>query len=176
MQREIAPDVLRGFALLGILVLTGCAPNSGAINAEEITTSASGEVITNLVATATGRVSPFDGEVDSIKDLEDLVQSALGDASLDLHRGHDEIKNVLEPFLGISHEQMHVLMEEDNLNLAGICERFGFDPENLLETLKASYAPWIDQATESGLISSSDADNWSEKIADALRLRIYWQG
>ena len=49
------------------------------------------------------------------------MQSALGDASLDLHRGHDEIKNVLEPFLGISHEQMHVLMEEDNLNLAGIC-------------------------------------------------------
>lgn len=168
--------ILNVLSLTLILVLTGCASNGGAINAEEITTSASGEVITNLTATATGRVSPFDGEVDSTKDLEDLVQSALGDASLDLHRGHDEIKNVLEPFLGISHEQMHVLMEEDNLNLAGICERFGFDPENLLKTLEASYAPWIDQATESGLISSSDADNWSEKIADALRLRIYWQG
>ena len=168
--------ILKVQSLMLILVLTGCASNSGAINTEEITTSASGEVITNLVATATGRVSPFDGEVDSIKDLEDLVQSALGDASLDLHRGHDEIKNVLEPFLGISHEQMHDFMEDENLNLAGICERFGFDPENLLETLKASYAPWIDQATESGLISLSDADNWSEKIADALRLRVYWQG
>ena len=168
--------MLNVLSLTLILVLTGCASNGGAINAEEITTSASGEVITNLVATATGRVSPFDGEVDSVEDLEDLVQSALGDASLDLHRGHDEIKNVLEPFLGISHEQMHVLMEEDNLNLAGICERFGFDPENLLKTLEASYAPWINQATESGLISSSDAENWSDKIADALRLRIFWQG
>lgn len=167
------PKVL---SLTLVLVLIGCGSNGGAVNTGEITTSASGEVITNLVATATGRVSPFDGEVDSAKDLEDLVQSALGDASLDLHRGHDEINNVLEPFLGISHEQMHVLMEEDNLNLAGICERFGFDPENLLETLKASYAPWIDQATESGLISSSEADIWSEKIADALRVRIYWQG
>ena len=168
--------ILKVLSLTLVLVLTGCASNSGAINTEEITTSASGEVITNLVATATGRVSPFDGEVDSVEDLEDLVQSALGDASLDLHRGHDEIKNVLEPFLGISHEQMHVLMEEDNLNLAGICERFGFDPENLLKTLEASYAPWINQATESGLISSSDAENWSDKIADALRLRIFWQG
>ena len=168
--------ILKVLSLTLVLVLTGCASNGGAINAEEITTSASGEVITNLVATATGRVSPFDGEVDSIKDLEDLVQSALGDSSLDLHRGHDEIKNVLEPFLGISHEQMHVLMEEDNLNLAGICERFGFDPENLLKTLEASYAPWINQETESGLISSSDAENWSDKIADALRLRIFWQG
>ena len=168
--------ILKVLSLTLVLVLTGCASNGGAINAEEITTSASGEVITNLVATATGRVSPFDGEVDSVEDLEDLVQSARGDASLDLHRGHDEIKNVLEPFLGISHEQMHVLMEEDNLNLAGICERFGFDPENLLKTLEASYAPWINQATASGLISSSDAENWSDKIADALRLRIYWQG
>ncbi|MDA0247075.1 MAG: hypothetical protein O3C16_02760, partial [Actinobacteria bacterium] len=76
-----------------VLVLIGCASNGGATNTGEITTSASGEVITNLVATATGRVSPFDGEVDSAQDLEDLVQSALGDASLDLHRGHDEIKN-----------------------------------------------------------------------------------
>ena len=108
----------RGIACLSLVaVLAGC---SSEINAAGITTSSSGEVIMGLTATATGRISPFDGVMDEATDLEDLVTSALGDGSLDLHRGHDEIGNVLEAFLGISHDEMHALMEQENLNLAGV--------------------------------------------------------
>ena len=162
----------RGIACLSLVaLLAGC---SSEINAADIITSASGEVITGLTATATGRTSPFDGVVDDAKDLDDLVHSALGDGSLDLHRGHDEIGNVLEAFLGISHDEMHALMEQENLNLAGVCERFGFDPENLLLTLEDSYTPWVSEAVTKGIVSKTDADYWSQEVSEALRVRVYW--
>jgi hypothetical protein len=112
--------------------------------------------------------------MDDPRDLEDLVTSALGDGSLDLHRGHDEIGNVLEAFLGISHDEMHALMEQENLNLAGVCERFGFDPENLLLTLEDSYTPWVSEAVTKGIVSKTDADYWSQEVSEALRVRVYW--
>lgn len=164
----------RGIACLSLVaLLAGC---SSEINAADIITSASGEVITGLTATATGRISPFDGVMDDPRDLEDLVTSALGDGSLDLHRGHDEIGNVLEAFLGISHDEMHALMEQENLNLAGVCERFGFDPENLLLTLEDSYTPWVSEAVTKGVVSKTDAEYWGTKISEALRVRVYWRG
>jgi len=164
----------KGIAYLSLFVLlAGC---SSIINAADITTSSSGEVIIGLTATATGRVSPFDGVMDEAKDLEDLVTSALGDGSLDLHRGHDEIGNVLEAFLGISHDEMHILMEQENLNLAGVCERFGFDPENLLLTLEDSYSPWIREAVTKGIVSEADAKYWDKAVSEALRVRVYWDG
>ena len=164
----------RGIACLSLVaVLAGC---SSEINAAGITTSSSGEVIMGLTATATGRISPFDGVMDEATDLEDLVTSALGDGSLDLHRGHDEIGNVLEAFLGISHDEMHALMEQENLNLAGVCERFGFDPENLLLTLEDSYSPWISEAVTKGIVSEADAEYWDKAVSEALRVRVYWDG
>ena len=83
--------VIAGLSLVALL-----ASCSSGINSSDVTTSASGEVITGLTATATGRISPFDGVVDDAKDLDDLVHSALGDGSLDLHsqRRHTEPSNV----------------------------------------------------------------------------------
>lgn len=165
-----------GTASSEVTTVSTTAPTSQTDSITESSATASQEIMTDLIATATGRVSPFDGVVDAPKDLEDLVQSALGDSSLDLHRGHDEIKNVLEAYLGISHEEMHVFMEEEKLNLAGVCQRLGLKPENLLKTLEASYAPWVEKAVTSGVISASDADFWSQEIAEALRVRVYWEG
>ncbi len=51
-----------------------------------------------------GRGSPFDGTVDAQSDLNALLETAWGDGGLDLHRGHAPIENVLEAFLGISHD------------------------------------------------------------------------
>ncbi len=146
------------------------------IAAEDITTSATGNVITDIKAQGTGRVAPFDGVVDTESDLADLLKSAWGDGSLDLHRGHDEIRTVLEAYLGISHDEMHVLMEEKGLNLAGVCEHFGFDPENLVETLTASFAPFIEEGIENGVISGDEVEIWTERVRIEFSNRVYWQG
>ena len=163
---------LNAFLIL-VLVATLAACS---ISAEDITTSATGEVITNVKAQGTGRVAPFDGVVDTESDLDDLLKTAWGDGSLDLHRGHDEIRNVLEAYLGISHDEMHVLMEEKGLNLAGICKHFGFDPENLIETLTASFVPFIEEGAENGIISNDEVQTWTDQIRIEFSNRVYWEG
>lgn len=157
--------------LILVTTLAACS-----ISAEEITTSATGDVITNIKAQGTGRVAPFDGVVDTEADLDDLLTTAWGDGSLDLHRGHDEIRTVLEAYLGISHDEMHVLMEEEGLNLARICEHFGFDPENLVATLTASFVPFIEEGVENGVVSDDDVELWTERVRTEFSNRVYWEG
>lgn len=143
---------------------------------EEITSSSNGQIIEGMAARGTGGGVPFDGTVDQESDLEDLLETARGDGALGLHRGHAPIEGVLEAFLGISHADMHVLMEQSALNLAGICERFGFDPDHLVETLVSSFGPFIEEAVENGVITPDEAPTWKERIRAEFRARVYWEG
>lgn len=142
----------------------------------EITSSSTGEVIADMTAHASSGGSPFDGVVDQESDLDDLVATAWGNGALGLHRGHSTIRNVLEVFLGITHKEMHVFMEDQGLNLAGICRHFGFDPENLIETLTASFAPFVQQGVKNGVIRDDKAARWTERIRTEFRNRVYWEG
>ena len=71
---------------------------------------------------------------------------------------------------------MHVLMEDHELNLAKTCEHFGFEPENLVESLTASFVPLIQQGVENGVIVAGDAEAWTEKVRGEFRRRVYWEG
>ena len=143
---------------------------------ESITSSSSGEVINGLKARATGGGGSFDGQMDSKSDLDDLVNAAWGNGRLGLHRGHAPIESVLEEFLGITHDEMHIFMEESNLNLAGVCKRLGFEPENLIDTLTNSFEPYIHEAVAKKLISEEEFSAWKEKVREQFRKRVFWEG
>lgn len=133
-------------------------------------------VIMDLTAPATGGGAPFDGTVDAESDLEDLVETAWGDGSLDLHRGHMPVENVLVAFLGISHDQMHVYMEEQGMNLAAVAEELELDPNNLVETLTYSLMPYVQEGVDNGVISTEEAATWIERIRVQFHNRVYWDG
>ncbi|RVU84832.1 hypothetical protein EOL70_11350 [Leucothrix sargassi] len=138
-----------------------------------ITSSATGQVVTNISANGG---YPFDGRVDDKSDLEDLLTLAWGEASLGLHRGHREVRAVLETFLGISHDEMHVLMEDHKLNLAKTCEYLGFEPEKLIESLAASFNPFIQQGVDGGVITAAEAESWKKQVRAEFSRRVYWEG
>jgi hypothetical protein len=102
--------------------------------------------------------------------------TAYGIDGLDLHRGHSPIEAVLETFLGISHQQMHVYMERDGLNLAGTCEALGIEPENLIQTLTHSFEPFVDQGVARGLITQAEKPEWIDRIRAAFHKRVHWTG
>lgn len=141
-----------------------------------VTTSATGQVISNLKAKGTGGGAPFDGIVNTASDLDALVETAWGDGSLDLHRGHAPIQNVLESYLGISHNQMHTMMEGCDLNLDGVCKSFGFNSENLIQTLTQSFVPYIEEGVKNGVITSDKVTFWTEKVKTQFSNRVYWKG
>ena len=133
-------------------------------------------MLTNITARGKGYGVPFKGKVDRLSDLEDLVATAGGIDGLDLHRGHSPIQSVLEEFLGISHEQMHIYMERDGLNLAGICEVLGMLPENLIQTLTNSFEPYVDQGVAAGLIIQVEKPEWMERVKAEFSFRVNWSG
>jgi hypothetical protein len=141
-----------------------------------ISTSATGAVITNLKAKGTGGGAPFDGVVNTQADLANLLETAWGDGSLDLHRGHAPIQTVLEAYLGISHNEMHTMMENCDMNLAAVCTAFGFAPENLVETLTASFVPFLEQAVTNGVITNAQLPNYTEQVRTQFRNRVNWKG
>ena len=83
---------------------------------------------------------------------------------------------MLEEFLGISHEQMHIYMERDGLNLAGICEVLGMLPENLIQTLTNSFEPYVDQGVAAGLIIQVEKPEWMERVKAEFSFRVNWSG
>jgi len=141
-----------------------------------ISNNGPGEILTDITARGKGYGLPFKGSVDQLSDLEDLVASATGIGELDLHKGHSPIESVLEAFLGISHEQMHVYMERDGLNLAATCEELSILPENLVQTLTNSFEPFIDQAVADGVINQAQKLEWLARVKDEFHKRVYWRG
>ena len=154
-----------------MLTLSACT-----VTAESITSSASGNVVRTITSSASGGGSPFDGTVDQVSDLNDLVTTAWGVGSLGLHRGHRPIFDVLEAFLGIGHKEMHVLMEDEGMNLAAVCKHLGFEPNNLIESLTASFMPHLEQGVKNGVIKSEEMGQWMQKIRDAFARRVNWTG
>ncbi len=146
-------------SLLSLMLLCGLA--LAAANANQITSVASGAVVTDVEANVNRAINDPD-------DLQDLVDTAWGEGWLGLHRGHRPIMDVLKAFLGISHDEMHVFMEDMNLNLAGTCEQLGFDPEKLVESLTASFQPFVDEALTKGIIDSSEASIWLERYRETF--------
>lgn len=161
---------------IAMLVMLAVVLSACASSVESITSSANGDVITTIQARGTGGGASFDGTVDTLSDLDDLVSTAWGVARLGLHRGHAPIEGVLEAYLGISHDEMHVLMEDGGMNLAAICENFGFDPENLVETLTASFVPFIEEGVENGVITTDEVEAWTDRVRTEFRNRINWEG
>ena len=135
-----------------------------------------GEILVNITAKGKGYGVPFKGTVDRVSDLEDLVATASGIGGLDLHRGHSPIQSVLEEFLGISHEQMHIYMERDGLNLAGTCGALGIPPENLIQTLTNSFEPYVDQGVALGIVTPAEKLEWIDRVKTAFHSRVYWNG
>ncbi len=132
-------------------------------------------VLTDVVADAQGGRAFFDGTVDEVSDLDDLVADAWGDGDLGLHRGHAQVENVLEAFLGIDHDGMHDLMDQ-GLNLAATAEALDKDPAALVETLTYSYIPFVEQGVDNGVISSDELDVWVDLIRTEFDDRVYWDG
>lgn len=156
--------------LFSVLCVTACAKSP-----ESISSASNGEVVDDVVANA-ARGSPFDGRVDEIYDIADLLEAAWGDGDFGLHRGHAPIGNVLEAFLGISHEEMHVLMEQEGLNLDGVCRHLGLDTDNLIQSLVNGFRPFVEQGVDNGVIDAAEADDLMVQIRKQFRNRVYWDG
>ena len=165
-------------SLVSLLIcgIIACKDSSSSSPTCGISTTATGTIITNLQANGTGGGSPFDGIVNNASDLDALVETAWGDGDLDLRRGHAPIQSVLEAYLGISHAEMHVMMENCNMNLAAVCAVLGFDPENLVETLTASFVPFIEQGVTNGVLTSDKVADWTEQVRTQFRNRVNWEG
>lgn len=156
---------------------TGTADEESAEDADTADEeSVSAGVITDITARGSGPGSPFDGTVNTASDLDALVETAWGEGRLGLHRGHAPIESVLVAFLGISHDQMHVYMEEQGMNLAAVSEELGLNPDDLVETLTYSFMPFVQQGVDNGVISAEEADTWNEQIRVQFNNRVYWDG
>ncbi len=142
---------------------------------DDASTPIADDVITDIVADAAGGRSTFDGVVDELEDLDALVVDAWGDGGLGIHRGHAQVENVLEAFLGIDHDEMHEYMDA-GFNLGAIAEELGKDPEALVETLTASYAPFVADGVDNGIITEAEAVEWTSLIRTEFSDRVYWDG
>lgn len=105
-----------------------------------------------------------------------LVQEAYGDASLGLHRGHQPVESVLDEVLGISHDELHVRMEEQGQNLAAVATDLGIDPQTLVDALVESWSPAIDTLLANGTITQDEADAYRAALEEAFTFRVTWDG
>ncbi|MGY1857160.1 hypothetical protein [Modestobacter sp. SYSU DS0290] len=109
------------------------------------------------------------------EELVALVQDAYGDPSLDLHRGHQPVEDVLDEVLGISHEELHVRMDSGQ-GLAAVAEDLGVDPQELIDGMVAKYAVAIDTLLADGTITQEEADQYLADLQTAFEFRVTWDG
>ncbi len=110
------------------------------------------------------------------EELVTLIQDAYGDGSLDLHRGHQPVQDVLDEVLAISHGELHVRMEEQGQNLEAVAEDIGVDPQALVDALVDSWSPAIDNLLEDGTITPAEAAEYEAALEDAFTFRVTWDG
>lgn len=146
------------------------------------TTAASNETTATTAAEAAGPGAGGPGggiDVDSVatvEALDELIQEAYGDGSLDLHRGHQPVQDVLDAVLVISHEELHVYMEEQNLNLAAVATEVGVEPQELIDALVAAWSPAIDNVLAAGAITEDQAADYLTALEEAFTYRVNWDG
>ena len=109
-------------------------------------------------------------------ELVALIQDAYGDAGLGLHRGHQPVQDVLDEVLTISHDELHVRMEEQGQNLAAVAEDIDVDPQTLIDALVDSRSTAIDNLLDAGTITQEEADAYSEALTEAFTFRVTWDG
>ncbi|MCZ2826872.1 MULTISPECIES: hypothetical protein [unclassified Modestobacter] len=175
-------------ALSLALPLAACGTTDDAATASTSTTSTESTSSTD----ATPEEAGFDGgmpgggqggpggsvDVSSVtteEELVELVQDAYGDPSLDLHRGHQPVEDVLDEVLGITHEELHVRMEAGQ-GLAEVAEDLGIDPQELVDGMVAKYAVAIDTLLADGTITEEEADQYRADLETAFEFRVTWDG
>ena len=186
--------IRKAVAALSLLVLipTTAACAADATTSSETTTSTSQSSETTESSTtesgdtssdsaAAGDMGGPGGAVDpSSVTTEDeliaLIQEAYGDASLGLHRGHQPVEDVLTEVLTISHDELHVRMEEQGQNLAAVAEDLGIDPQTLIAALVESWSPAIDNLLDNGTITQDEADAYLAALEEAFTFRVTWDG
>lgn len=114
--------------------------------------------------------------VSTEEELIALVQEAYGDGALDLHRGHQPVQDVLNAVLAISHEELHVYMEEQDMNLAAVATAIGVDPQTLIDALVEAWSPAIDNVVASGAITDDEAAQYLDDLEAAFTFRVTWDG
>ena len=110
------------------------------------------------------------------RELVALIQDAYGDGGLGLHRGHQPVEDILDEVLAISHDELHVRMEEQGQNLAAVAEDIGVDPQTLIDALVASRSSAIDNLLEAGTITQEEADAYLDALEAAFTFRVTWDG
>jgi len=103
-------------------------------------------------------------------------ETVCGDGSLDLHRGHRPVQSTLEEILGISHDQMHVYMEDDGMNLGAVADEVGLGRDALDDALVEHFAPAVDGLVEDGTLSEEAGEDYRAQIETVLDYRIDWDG
>lgn len=161
-----------GLALIATLVVGGCASTSD-------TTTGTTTSTTTSSSTMQGRQGPGSGvdasSVTTEAQLIALVQDAYGDASLDLHRGHQPVQDVLDTVLTISHDELHVRMDQ-GANLAQVATDLGIDPQTLIDALVASRSTAVDAMVEAGTLTEAQGEAYVEALTEAFTYRVTWDG
>ncbi|MAS54844.1 MAG: hypothetical protein CMJ44_09535 [Pimelobacter sp.] len=173
---------LAALSLVAVLPFAACGTDA----ADTAATSGSA-TSTTTDSTATDQRGPGGGpggpgdtvdvsSVSSEADLVALVQEAYGDASLGLHRGHQPVEDVLDEVLQISHDELHVRMEEQGQNLAAVATDLGIDPQTLIDALVDSWSPAVDNALAAGSITEDQAAEYLDALEEAFTYRVTWDG
>jgi polyhydroxyalkanoate synthesis regulator phasin len=175
---------------IAALVLTAVVPIAAACGTTEDSTAGSSTSTSSTATTETtadtglaqggpgGGGGPGAVDVSSVAteaELIALIQEAYGDGSLDLHRGHQPVQDVLDEVLAISHEELHVRMESGQ-NLAAVAEDLGIDPQTLVDALVESWSPAIDNLLAAGTITEDEAEQYREALEEAFTFRVDWDG
>lgn len=174
----------KAVATLSLLVVVplaaACGTDTSATDSTTTTTTSStSSTTTDRGDGPGGRGGPDAVDVGAVAteaDLVALVQSAYGDAGLGLHRGHEPVQDVLDAVLTISHDELHVRMEEQGQNLAAIATDLGSDPQTLVDALVASWSPAIDAVLASGEITGAEAADYRSALEEAFTFRVTWDG
>lgn len=177
---------LAALGLVAVLTTTAaCAADATSTSSGTTTTTSSSASSsgtssdTAVAAGANAAAGPNAVDVSSVTteaQLVALVQEAYGDASLGLHRGHQPVESVLDEVLGISHEELHVRMEEQGQNLAAVATDLGIDPQTLIDALVESWSPAIDSLLANGTITQEQADAYRAALEEAFTFRVTWDG
>ena len=109
-------------------------------------------------------------------ELVDMIQAAYGEASLGLHRGHQDVEGTLTEVLGISHDELHVRMESQGQNLAAVATDLGIDPQTLIDALVDTRSSAVDTLLENGTITQAQADGYLDELEAAYTFRVTWDG
>ena len=166
-----------------LLLSLGVAACGTSEDATTTSTSSQAPVATTTTAApATGSSGGGPGaavdvsSVSSADELVGLIQEAYGEASLGLHRGHQDVEETLIDVLGISHDEMHVRMETQGQNLAAVATDLGIEPRTLIDALVETRSPAIDRLLEAGTITQEQADGYLAELEEAYTYRVTWDG